>query len=696
MKKLTYVLTGIISIFVFIFLFNDTSQIQYNKVTSFESSFQQEVNKDYYMVDYQLYDFEKNSTVHALLDFADKHHYDIITSVNSMRHNYFNDTTYYLHTDLNLNDLSFYKTINNSYVDFSSKVPLGYYTSSLLDNVATDTIDFIDSEYRKEYHSLIQYKSLNELINSDSSYQTVRIFIYGSSKEDIKMNVTNSEISQYVIDNGNVSFELAHYDKSDTSTIKNLLILSIASLVIISITDLIKKRREILVRKLFGDSNSNIYRDLIFKTNIINLFVYIFVQLILYAFMIRNTRSINLLLIIPLLQSFIFYLIIWFIANIISFIVLIKIRNSTEIKKSSETKFADQVVFVFKIILIILMIQPFYSLFTTSPDQIVKNYTYRNNKENMTSSLGISGIKEDNSSYGFNEIIDKLFLYFNTIDFMYSDFSSNYLPEELGVPEGYYEYPYIVANSGYLIDYIIKDENGFILDLKTLKHNTLLVPLSYKGIELNPIYCQGPCENIVYIQKGNTFHNNYPLVADNSLLLQEDPLILYKEYLDETMNWNQTTLLFKDNSETRNQIDTFLKDNKLTDIVFFESTNSIYDIAVTENNSQLLDIFMTVLAYLLIKTMFQYNRVFMFFSDNKSHLAVSYLFGDNYWSRYGPLLLTDVAVYIIPYIVGTYIGIDKKFMFVYIVAGIVIDLVISIQMIKLNQKREIVATLKGK
>lgn len=94
--------------------------------------------------------------------------------------------------------------------------------------------------------------------------------------------------------------------------------------------------------------------------------------------------------------------------------------------------------------------------------------------------------------------------------------------------------------------------------------------------------------------------------------------------------------------------------------------------------------------------MFQYNRVFMFFSDNKSLIAVSYLFGDNYWSRFGPLLLSDIAVYVVPYIVGTYLGIGRKFMFAYTVVGIVIDIVISIQMIKMKQKREIVSTLKGK
>ena len=595
-----------------------------------------------------------------------------------------------------MKDLSFFKTINGSYVNFSSRQSRGYYTSSDLDQDASDTIDFIDSEYHKEYHSLIEYKPFIEILNDDSGYQTVRLYIYGNSKESIMENMANSEVGHYVIDNGDFSFELAHYDKVDTSTIMNLLILSIASLVIISITDLIKKRREIIIRKLFGDANSNIYRDLILKTNIINLLVYVLVQIILYVFMIGNIRPINLLLIRPLFQSILFYLMIWFVANIIGYIILAKIKNVVEIKMSSETKFADQVVFIIKIILVIVMIQPFYTLFITSPEQIVKKYIFINNKENMTNSLGISGIRDDNSSYDYNEIVDKLFTYFNTIDFVYSDFSSNYFPEELKIPEGYYDYPYIVANSGYLVDYSIKDENGSDIDLNSLKHNTLLVPQSYKGIELDPIYCEGPCENIVYTQKGKPFYSNYPLVVDNNLLLQEKPLILYKEYLDQTMNWNQTMLLFKDNEKTKDQIETFLKENNLSDVVFFESTNPIYEIAVSQNNRLLLDIFTTVLAYLLIKSMFQYNRVFMFFSDNKSHIAVSYLFGDNYWSRFGPLLLSDTAVYVVPYIVGTYLGIGKIFMFSYIVVGIVIDIVISIQMIKLKQKREVVSTLKGK
>lgn len=51
-EKANLCITGIVSFFVFVYLFNDASQIQYHKITSFESSFLLEIDKDYDTVDY--------------------------------------------------------------------------------------------------------------------------------------------------------------------------------------------------------------------------------------------------------------------------------------------------------------------------------------------------------------------------------------------------------------------------------------------------------------------------------------------------------------------------------------------------------------------------------------------------------------------------------------------------------------------
>lgn len=705
MKRIANILTIFVAAFVFIFFYQNVSSNHYNSVVGFESSFSRTTGKDTVIIEYQFFDDDGNNVFYKLIDFLEEFNYDALSIVHTRRYDFILDTNIYLHTDINLNDLEFFETINRKDIDFTQN-DNRFYSSYIDEEGATDTIDFVNSAYQKDYQPKLTINQFENLVEYNTERGIAYIYLYGSDYDDLARDIENSEISNYIVtDGGFSSYELAEPVALSIGAINILLILSISSLIVISICDLLKDKKEITIRKIFGEEDTSIYRNLIAKRYLLNLILYIGTQILLYAVIIRGVRQIHLFLLKPLILAFGTYLMFWIIANLISYFVLKRVGRVTNLKQSDTVRFINSTTLIIKLVLIILMITPFINLFTTAPLIIEENLILRENKDTMNNNLSIEDVYIEDFSYSESgpKPVNLTLEFFQELNWVYHDFFANFLPPEMMeqiseevFQEQFVHHPYIVANDAYLKNYDIRDLDGNQIDFNDLENNTLLVPQTYKNDTFTDVYYDSPTHNTVYIQDGGTFYGYYPLVPSIEVLRQHNPVILFKNQLDASMRWNGNFLSIKDEGDTREKIDIFLQNNNLNTIVAITNNDNIYDITLSRSNDQILNFALTLGLYILMVFIFQYQIVYVYFSESKEEIAVNYLFGKTYLQRYGLLILKSIVIYIAPLIIGMVVlRIQYKYMLLYISFGLVLDLIVSTIMIRSFEKKRTLSVLKG-
>lgn len=698
MKRVANILTVFVAMFIFMFFYQNISLEHYNSISNLTSSYAEITKKDHVTINYSLYDDNDTEVFQKLVGFLEEFNYDAISGEQNKRYNFIIDDTVYLYTQDNLNDLDIFKSRYGIDIDFTSNNN-SYYSSFIKDNEATDIIDFIDKSYHKEYQPKLTIKQFKSFLSDNPSKRIATIYIYADGYDSLIENIAKSEISNYIISDDFTSYELTEAEVLNIDAIKILLILTIASLIIISVCDLLQEKKEITIRKLFGERNSSIYFDLIAKRYLFNLTLYIVTQVLLYIVIISGVRPIHTLLLKPLLLVFGLYFLIWIFANLVSFFILTRVGRPINLKQSNAIKFTNSSTLLIKVLLIVLMINPFMSLFISAPLTVEENIILRKNIKQMKDNLAIYAIDDSSENYDFMEALNLTLDFLQDLDVVYHDFSSNYIPEELKqqVPQGTFpELPYIVANNNYLKNYKIEDLDGNRIDVNLLKNNSLLVPEIYKDEAFNETYCQGPCMNIIYIQNNDKFYSHYPLVINIEHLRQDNPVILFKNQLDANIKWNEGFLSIPNKKDTQKKVNDFLSNNKLDKVVYITSTDNVYNTVVSRSNDQVFNSILTLCLYILMIFIFQYQTIFVYFSENKDEIAVNYLFGKTYLQRYGALILASITIYILPLFIGIkFMKIDYKFMLMYIMFGIILDLIVSTVMIRSFEKKKTLSVLKG-
>jgi len=302
-------------------------------MNSLESSFSQATGKDHETIELSLLNDNGSPVLSELTDFLESKNYDAITFVQTRRHDFIIDTTAYLYSDLKLNELEFFKTVQGKNLDFTIEEN-NYYSSYLDDTKAYDVIDYVNSSYQKDYQPRLLVKPLTLLDSEHPEKKTALVFIYGEDRVQIKNDIIDSEINKHVVSNeSSLTFEFSTPDDLQVGSIHILLILTIASLVVITICESIALKKEITIRKLFGENSTSIYWDLFAKRYLINIVLYIFSQVTLYFLIVKNFRPIHLLLLKPLLVAFGLYLLFWIAANVLSYMMLTVTGRPSNIKK---------------------------------------------------------------------------------------------------------------------------------------------------------------------------------------------------------------------------------------------------------------------------------------------------------------------------------------------------------------------------
>src|SRR5690554_3543009 len=135
MKRVAYLLTIFTAVFIFLYLYQNISLNHFNAMNSLESSFSQATGKDHETIELSLLNDHGSPVLSELTDFLESKNYDAITFVQTRRHDFIIDTTAYLYSDLKLNELAFFKTVQGKNLDFTIEEN-NYYSSYLDDTKA--------------------------------------------------------------------------------------------------------------------------------------------------------------------------------------------------------------------------------------------------------------------------------------------------------------------------------------------------------------------------------------------------------------------------------------------------------------------------------------------------------------------------------------------------------------------------------
>ena len=700
MKRVANVLTIAVAVFVFMFFYQNTSSAHYNSMNNFLSSLAEATGRQNVAIEYKLYDDEGNNVFYKLVDFLKENKYDALSYFPVRRYDFILDQVIFLYTEHELNEFDFFKSMHGKDIDFTLDDG-SYYSSFINDKSATDTIDFINSSYQKEYQPRIIIKQLQSIVSDGYNENDALIYLIGEDCDQLISDIKNSEIANYLKSEPDTGLYLVEPEELNIEAINILLILSISALIVITICDLIGEKKEITIRKLFGEKNTSIYLELIAKRFLFNWFLFLATQVLLYVFIVRDIRPIHFLLLKPLALSFGLFTVIWIVANLVSYYVLTRVGRVINLKRDSAVGFANVITLLLKVILITLMITPFINLFSEAPVVLEEYVIFRKNKDNMLNNLAIYGM-----SWGVASNPTKLkptFEFFEKLDWVYHDFSANYIHEHTlqSIPEEmhqlmFVQHPYAIANANYLKDYNIRDLDGNPIDFNALEHNTLLVPEAYKDDVFPDLYYLGPDKHTVYIQDGGTFYNYYPLLPNIEMLRQDNPVILFINKLDVDMKWNRTHLSIRNEGDTEKKVNDFLVDNQMDNDIIIASMDDDYNAIVQINNRQASNFAITLCLYVLMIFIFQFQTVFVYFSESKDEVALNYLFGKTYFQRYGFLILNSSLVYSVPLLVG--IGLLKvnfKSMLLYVAFGIILDFIVSTIMIRSFEKKKTLSVLKG-
>ena len=704
MKRVANVLTIAVAVFVFMFFYQNVSANHYTSINNFSSSLSNATGRHEVAIEYKLYDDAGNNVFHKLVDFLEENKYDAMSFTEVRRHDFIIDRIMYLYTEYELNDFDFFKSRHGNNIDFTTNDGSNY-SSFINDEGATDIIDFINSSYQKEYQPKITIKQFQAIVSDGYKEKDALIFIFGEDRDRLIHDIENSEIANYLKSDPDTSWSLLEPDVLDMEATNILLILSISALIIITICDLIGEKKEITIRKLFGEKNTSIYLDLIAKRFLFNWFLFLATQVLLYVFIIRDIRPIHFLLLKPLALSFGLFTAFWIAANLVSFFVLTKVGRAINLKRDSAVGFANLIALMLKVILVVLMITPFINLFSDAPLVLEEYFILRKNKANMLNNLAIQGLSWDVIVNPGK--LNQTFEFFEKQNWVYHDFSANYLPQEIlerlleRLPpemhkDALIQHPYIIANANYLKDYDIRDLGGSPIDFNALEHNTLLVPEAYKDDVFTDLYYLRKDKHTIFIQNGGTFYNHYPLLPDIKMLRQDNPVILFINKMESDMKWNGNFLSIRNEGDTEKEVNDFLVDNQIDNAITIASMDSDYYVVVQRNNSQVLNFAVTLCLYVLMIVIFQFQTVFVYFSESKDEVALNYLFGKTYFQRYGFLILNSSLVYIVPLLVGiSMLKISYKFMLLYVLFGIILDFIVSTVMIRSFEKKKTLSVLKG-
>jgi len=701
MRKLVYLFTCFISFLLFFSTFQYHSQLQRHQIFNLLSLIARERNQALISLPLNIGIENREENLAMVMDFCYTHQYTLIAYQNYQRADMLNNDVIYIYSNDTFNDLSFFKTMDNKYINFSEDTT-NYFSSHKNDPNSYDTIEFLNPTWNNSHQHLIEIKSFFNYARESMENVIVNVQILGDDEEKIKADILNSEIHTMIHSNDFFTLSAPDYAVENLANMYLLVIICAIAITLFYIAEIVKQKQRLIVRKLFGQSTLFIIYKEFLPTLIKTLALFGITQLICYAILVQRISELTIPFIFIILRTMVVYLASLLFILLFLFAIINKSCTYLDLKKGDNNNFLPIMSFILKMVLLLLTINPVIEIIDNGIDAFQIYYILSNNKEKLKDNAFIWGFRYGDDIVIDNENKETLVTYFMNHNAIYQDFRINYINSQLkeagieGVPE--YSLPYIEVNLEYLNFYQLYMQDGQKLDIERLEHNTLLVPKKYKDENLGEGSAYNPFGEytIQYIQNGNKFYSYFP---SNQLisLYKIDPIILLKTEVDEGMQLVGGNLILRiEEDASKEEIINYFKEQELQEIVNISDSNMVYENVKRNSIDSILEVVALITLYIILIIMFLYQNTFIYFYENKKLLALQYILGKNFVQRNKLMLQISVLTYILPALIWWLIfPMEIRSIIVFMSFTIAIDLLILYLMIRKFEKSNVGLVLKG-
>ena len=631
MKKTSYVFVVLISFFVFFIQFRSYSMNERKEIISIYQNIADKENLTYQIVTLQIKE-NTEKTLDKVKEFSEKNKVIVMTGRTANK-DAIKVAQEFVHMPEGLT-FDYFSTIHGKKLPTDQES--GYLTTVLNDPDSYDQIDFVDPENHKPYKLYSEIYPLSKYQIEDKNQFEMNIIVIVKNKEVLVQMLKESPLADDIENLDQDVFQIPDRSEKDHTMDVNISLLSICciSLLLLYLCQIVKNRKEVMICKMMGYTNSQITQRIFLKQMIMSILLFLFVQAICYVFFVGQCRPVT----YPFIMILAIYIMVFILSIALIYLVMlitvITLKEVTSMKRKSRFHMFGIMSLGLKTIMLILIIPPLLSITKDGLVYGIEGYHLLSLKDEIIDKIYIRSF---DSRYDKNYDILKAYHILNQNGAIYQDYSA-YQMQEKAMEEMNQEShvnPYIVVNKNYLRAYDLYEKNGKKIDIDSIQKTTMFLP---EGTTIYAAgdYVQEDCD-IMEIKKGNQY--SISDIQNLNLMKLRDPIVI----LDTGTPSGGIYYLSK---EKKAEVLRDLDQEGMKNTIFFTNTTDLYQYRFEEVKSKLISFMVIFVLYILVLFIILYQNLYLYFVDKKKHIAIMYSYGDHWLYRHGDLLYHNLIMYV--------------------------------------------------
>lgn len=693
MKKIICIFTACLSFFIFYLTFSTYSMKERSMIDLYNAIIEKS-DLNVYVYQANLKNMDKS--IEDLKTFAKEHHYIVMLGNMTMKGVTKIDSRYIYDPD---EMISIPYTKNHRPFSLAKDGDV-YLTTQESDRKSYDVFDFVDKRNNKDYQTIERWYPLSQYKDIVSDITRNNLFLFSkyptAEHEDI---LNNSNIQQYIEEV--VELSSVKLEETDVKTIIQIMSVCIIAICLLFICQMLKMRKEIILRKLMGFSTGRITNKLLWKQLLLYCVVYIITQCICFFLFIGMPRAVTFPFLFQLLMYFGIFLCFLMVSYAIVYVYVHKSRSFTSLKQHGQSKEFAWVNIGVKFLVLLMILPPFLTFLHQGWNAFTDYYYMASHRDQLRDQVYISSI--DSRQTSNEDVLGHVELQFKFNTFLVEhgailqDFESyesrKVLAEEDPTDTWANSFlPYIIVNDQYLKDYTLQDMKGKTISLTDIKKETLFLPedMDFEGQEKSN-YCNEDCD-IVKVKTGNTYWNQHMHTEIRSM---KDPIVVYQPNVVDAMGVQSYHLNIHD-KKVKEALDQYLKESGLGKLITLQNTSNDYDIIIEMYKDDILFVFPLIITYIFVILVFIYQSAYIYFMQNKQKFAIKYMVGDYFIERHGDMLYHNLIVYV-PMMLCLYFifHVSVKETLLCILLAVAFEMAGSYLLIRVLERKRMIEILKG-
>lgn len=574
-----------------------------------------------------------------------------------------------------------------------------YYSSNSKDDKKTNQILSFNEDYFIKESETIEIFPLVAILKNRPANK-VDTFWISVSGENNKQFVLDELEKVQTEENIDFSFsdttENQHYWSFDElltlnySTINEVFLICLIIFIISSCCMVSKNNKELIIRKMHGETTLHIMKTLYIKFFVGLLLGCLTLHFILWCLFINSFKNIYSEFNQMYLQLVCYYGLFVVVMLIVIYFYINITANIKHLKKGTSISTILKINILLKIGISLFMITPFLFMAKVQLPAIDDFLFMINNKNDFENDYIVGAVKSSS--------LETLLTMYPYADFtMYATMGNAIemnFPElnDEQVKKKKMEYPYIVVNDLYLENTELFDTQGGRIDYSTLDNNTLLIPEKLKGKNLD-MYCKQENCSYIFIKNSGEFINKNPLGQIHRV---KNPIIHFIKENNYAIVNHQGFIISNDKNMTKREYESYLNTTLNIQNTVLMSSAANYTMYLERTEKALFSVISMFIVYSLIYILFLIQFLNLYFEKNKKEMVIQYLMGQSYIQRYGNLILIDLVIYgLVTTLSILLLKIPFKDIRVFILPVLLLDLIIQILYIFRFHRKNAVSVLKG-